>query len=122
MRPVEPAVEDKHDDGDPYDGEPNSGAPGDRSDGRGASADPECGGSRRSSRRYGAHATATETLPGDGEWLILDRTPSTITSVTEIADNVTTTLATNDYRIWPEGKLERLNTGTNRPHLLGARS
>ena len=63
--------------------------------------------------RYGAHATATEMLPGDGEWLILERTPSTITSVTEIADNVSTVLATNDYRIWPKGKLERLNTGTN---------
>jgi hypothetical protein len=64
-------------------------------------------------QRYGAHATATEMLPGDGEWLVLERTLSTITSVTEIADSVSTVLATNDYRIWPKGKLERLVTGTN---------
>jgi hypothetical protein len=64
-------------------------------------------------QRYGAHATATETWQGNGEWLILERTPSTITSVTETDYNVSTTLATNDYRIWSQGKLERLSSGTN---------
>jgi hypothetical protein len=65
--------------------------------------------------RYGAHTSATETLPGNGEWLILGRTPSSITSVTETeTDNATATvLAANDYRLWAGGQLERLSTGTN---------
>ncbi len=63
--------------------------------------------------RYGAHSSASEMLPGGGEWLVLERTPASITSVTEIVGDTTTTLATDDYRVWPRGQLERLATGTN---------
>jgi hypothetical protein len=65
--------------------------------------------------RYGSHATATETLPGGGTDVILARTPSTITSLTETLGGGTPPLllVTDDYRLWPEGRLERLTTGTN---------
>lgn len=64
-------------------------------------------------RRYGAHATAAETLPGNGEWLILERTATSITTVTEIDADVTTVLAANDYRLCQGRQMERLHTGAN---------
>jgi len=63
--------------------------------------------------RCGAHASASEMLPGGGEWLVLARTPASITSVTEVVGDTTTVLASNDYRVWPHGQLERLSSGTN---------
>lgn len=64
-------------------------------------------------QRYGPHATATETLSGNGTLLILARTPLTITSITETYETTTTTLAADDYRLWPGGRIERSVYGTN---------
>lgn len=66
-------------------------------------------------RRHGSTATQSETLQGDEKLLFLSRTATAITSVVETeSDNLTqTTLAANDYRLLPAGKLERLVTGTH---------
>lgn len=66
-------------------------------------------------RRHGPTATQSETLQGNETYLFLSRTASSITSVIETeSDNLTqTTLASNDYRLLPAGKIERLVTGTN---------
>lgn len=66
-------------------------------------------------RRYGPTATQTEMQQGGQTLLVLWRKAGSITSVIETAiDNVTqTTLAANDYRLWPSGQLERLVTGTH---------
>jgi len=64
-------------------------------------------------RRYGAHATQTDLLPGGELWLVLRRTPVSFTSVTETVNTTSTVLAADDYRHWGGGRLERLGTGTN---------
>jgi hypothetical protein len=64
-------------------------------------------------RRHGPHATATETVWGGGIWLLLARTPSVITSVTEVTQNVSTLLAADDYTVWSGGRLERSPYGTH---------
>ena len=66
-------------------------------------------------RRHGPTATQAETLDGGETLLFLSRTASSITSVVETeSDNLTqTTLASDDYRLLPAGKVERLVTGTN---------
>jgi hypothetical protein len=52
-----------------------------------------------------------ETL---GSGIYPTRRIATVTSVKETVGTVVTTLATNDYRVWPGGwQIERLNTGTN---------
>lgn len=66
-------------------------------------------------RRFGSATSASETLAGNALLLFLSRSPGTISTITETeADNLTTTtLAADDYRLWPGGILERLATGTN---------
>lgn len=79
--------------------------------------------------RYGAHAgtgDVTEQLEGSDEWLLPRRTVSTITSVTEYVGGpnaeVSTVLATDDYRIWDEGQaLQRIASGTNPRTTWGSR-
>jgi len=72
-------------------------------------------------RRYGAHATQVDTLPGGHEWLILRRTPSSFSTVVEVVATTSTTLATTDYRHWGGGRLQRLNDGTNQRSTWGER-
>lgn len=64
-------------------------------------------------RRYGAHASQTEMLTGGNARLGLSRQAASVTTVTEVASEVTTALAADDYRLWHGGILERLMTGTN---------
>ncbi len=66
-------------------------------------------------RRYGSPALASEMLEGGDTWLVLERTPASITSITETVGDVDTVLAADDYRLWSGGRLQRLADGTN-PH------
>lgn len=69
--------------------------------------------------RYGAHATASEILEGGGEWLVLQRKASSITSVTETVNDTATVLAANDYQLWGGMRLQRLDDGTNQRYTWG---
>jgi hypothetical protein len=71
--------------------------------------------------RHGAHATASEMLPGGGEWLVLTRAAASITSITETVDDVSTVLAADDYLAWDGSRLQRLDTGTNARSCWGER-
>lgn len=56
----------------------------------------------------------TETLVGGERLLFLPEPAATITSITETVGTTDTVLATDDYRIWDDGRyLERLANGTN---------
>ena len=72
-------------------------------------------------RRYGAHASQTEMLTGGNARLGLSRQAASVTSVTEVASEVTTVLAADDYRLWYGTSLERLMTGTNPRQYWGDR-
>ena len=65
-------------------------------------------------RRYGPHATATETLRGGSAWLLLSRDALSITAVTETVLETATTLAADDYELWHGGaSLWREQDGTH---------
>jgi hypothetical protein len=72
-------------------------------------------------RRYGAHATASELLTGNGSWLVLARAAVSITSITETIAFTDTALAADDYRLWPGGRLERRIDGTHGRMFWGDR-
>lgn len=59
-------------------------------------------------RRYGPHATASETLAGGGRWLVLARDAAAVTAVVETMGDVETALDVDTYRLWPGGRIERL--------------
>jgi hypothetical protein len=63
--------------------------------------------------RHGAHATASELLPGQGEWLVLSRPAASITSITETIGDDATVLAADDYELWGGLRLKREDDGTN---------
>ena len=58
-------------------------------------------------RRYGEHATASETLPGGGPEVILSRGAASITSVSEqgLDDEEATALEPEQYVSWHGGRL-----------------
>lgn len=60
-------------------------------------------------RRYGPHATASETLAGGARWLILARDAASVTQIVETADGLDTALGADAYRLWPGGRIERLD-------------
>lgn len=67
-------------------------------------------------RFAGDPASAVEWLVGGQRFLYLRRPASSITSIVEttISTGDATTLATDDWLLWPGGsRVERLNTGTN---------
>lgn len=66
-------------------------------------------------RRYGAHATASETLAGNQAIILLSRGAASVTAITETdLDGTELELETDDYRLLHGGHtLERLTTGTN---------
>jgi hypothetical protein len=64
-------------------------------------------------QRYGAHATASETLQGQGEWLVLSRPAASITSITETIGDDVTPLAADDYLVWGGSRLSRMGDGTH---------
>ena len=54
--------------------------------------------------RYGVDVAASETLPGGGEWLVLERLPASISSIVEWLDQLTSqALDPSDYVLWPGG-------------------
>lgn len=64
--------------------------------------------------RYGAHATQTDFLLGQSEYLFTKRPISSVTSITETSGTTDTVLASNDYSVKTGGwRLKRLSNGTN---------
>ena len=110
-RPWEPAVEDKATmTATLLTVSPDAGAPGDGSDGRGVTT-------VLNAEEAEIVSPLRGPCDGDGDatggWGVAD--PGADAEHDHVsdgdADNVSTTLATNDYRIWPKGKLERLTPG-----------
>lgn len=65
-------------------------------------------------QRAGATGAMTELYTTGTTWIFPYRPVSAVTSITETVGGTVTTLAANDYRVWPGGRLiERLTSGTN---------
>ena len=62
---------------------------------------------------YGAAATHTETHDGETRSLFLSRPITSITTVVETISDISTTLASDDYRVIGSRELRRLQAGTN---------
>lgn len=64
--------------------------------------------------RAGPTGAVTEWHTSETAFIYPHRPVSSVTSITETVGTTVTTLAANDYRVWPGGRMvERLVTGTN---------
>jgi len=62
----------------------------------------------------GPDTADVQTVDMEGErFLFLPRPVSAIASIKETVGTTTTTLATNDWKLWGDKQIERLSTGTN---------
>lgn len=70
-------------------------------------------------RLFGVLAAQTDSVEGLTRSVFASRPVDTITSVTEIIDDVSTTLVSDDYRVIGSRELRRLPDGTNGRSLWG---
>ncbi len=64
-------------------------------------------------KRSGALGALSELYETDSTLIFPNRSVGSVTSVTETVGATVTTLAANDYRVWPGGRMiERLTSGT----------
>lgn len=73
-------------------------------------------------RYAGAPGSVTEVSDGGGRYITLGRPAASVTSITETVPGSATTLAVDDYFLYPSGLiLERVTGGTNSRHAWHGR-